>query len=125
MCTNKYSIDALIGVYVSSIVNEVIRTISNLFIFLTKRFRMHKNTSQTKTNYQNKIRQTKNSKGWKRVEIVCFAFSCFFSTQTFFVKKIKRFEIAMTTSFKILLVCIYKHVYYICIYTQCIYLCLY
>ena len=34
----------------SSIVNEAIRTVSNLFIFFTKRLSAHKNTSQAKTN---------------------------------------------------------------------------
>ena len=37
--------------YISSIVNEVNRTLSSLFIFFTKRFRAHKNThKQTLTN---------------------------------------------------------------------------
>ena len=49
---------------ISSIVFEVIRTISSLFIiFRTKTFRAHKNTSQAKTNQQNKIKQTKNNRG--------------------------------------------------------------
>ena len=47
---------------VSRIVNEVIRTISNQFIF-TKRFHAYKNADQTQTNQQNKIKRTKNNKG--------------------------------------------------------------
>ena len=38
MHTNWFSIDWLIGVHISSIVNEVIRTISNQFISLWKDF---------------------------------------------------------------------------------------
>ena len=48
--------------YISSVVNEVIRIILNQFLF-TKRFRAHKNANQTKTNQQNKIKQTKKTKG--------------------------------------------------------------
>ena len=77
---------------ISSIVNEVIRTISSLFIyFCTKRFRAHKNMSQAKINEQNKIKRTKNSKGnnflrtktSKRVEIVCLRLSAFFAFKIF------------------------------------------
>ena len=35
---NKFSIGGLIGVHISNIVNEVIRTISSLLIFFTKIF---------------------------------------------------------------------------------------
>ena len=58
--TNRFSIGGLIGVHVSSIVFEVIRTVSSQFFF-TKRFcehKKHKNTSQVKTNQQNKNKRT-------------------------------------------------------------------
>ena len=70
----------------SSIVKEVIKTISSLFIYLlffTKRFCACKNANQAKTNQQNKSKQTKTTKDnynisrrktSKRVKIVCFAF---------------------------------------------------
>ena len=38
MRTNKFSIGELIEVHVSSIVNEVIRTILSLYVFLQKKF---------------------------------------------------------------------------------------
>ena len=44
----------------SSIVNKVIRTISSMFIFLTKKIWPHENANQTKIN---KIKRTKNNKG--------------------------------------------------------------
>ena len=68
MCRNKFSIGGLMGVHVSSIVNGVIRTVSNQFIYLfiylffAKKFHVYKNANQTKTNLENKIKRTKNSK---------------------------------------------------------------
>ena len=48
----------------SSIVNEVIRAISNLFFFfLQKDFERKRKHQQAKINQQNKIKQTLNSKG--------------------------------------------------------------
>ena len=47
---NKFSIGGLIGVHISNIVNEVIRTISSLLIFFTKIFwtqKMYQNAKQT------------------------------------------------------------------------------
>ena len=85
----------LIGVHVSSIVNEAINTISSQF---TKRFWIHKNANQTKASQQNKNKRTKKTKGKnfshrktsKRVKIVCFAF-------------LKKIGIALIASFTILL----------------------
>ena len=62
MRTNKFSADGLIGVHVSSIVYEAIRTVSSLFIFFIKKFETHKNMPQAKTNQQNKNKQTLNNK---------------------------------------------------------------
>ena len=64
MCTNKLSIGGLIGVRVSSIVNEAIRKISNLliFFFLQKSLNVKKH-SQAKINQQSKIKKIPNNKG--------------------------------------------------------------
>ena len=80
----------------SSIVNEVIRTILNLF-FTKRFFYMYKNTNQTKTNQQNKIKQTKNNKGnnfssiktSKRGQIGWFWFNLHFVCRKSFRKRRK------------------------------------
>ena len=46
----------------SSIVNEVIRTISSQPIFLKKRFCGHKNANQAKTNLQNQKQANKKQR---------------------------------------------------------------
>ena len=80
MRANKFSIGVLIGVQVSIIVNEVIRTISRQCIFFTKKFWVRKSANQTKTNQQNKTKRGKNNKNFsciktpKRGEIGYFAF---------------------------------------------------
>ena len=106
MCTNKLSIDWLIGVRVSSIVNEVIRPISNLliFFFLQKLLSVKKH-SQAKINQQNKIKKIPNNKGnifmsEKTSERVK---SVYFLSQNLSVKKINRFEIVLITTFTMLL----------------------
>ena len=57
MCTNKFSIGELIGVHVSSIVNEIIRAITSQFfvvVFLRKNFERKKHiTSQNQLRKQN------------------------------------------------------------------------
>ena len=93
----------------SSIVKEVIRTISAyllLLLFFTKRFWAHKNTSQankwTKNNKGNNFfARTKFS---ETLGVVCFAFWCFFYTKNFFVKKKKknRLEVVLIASLVIL-----------------------
>ena len=93
---------------IGSIVNEVIRTISSQAFY----FSFRKNFEKAKINKQNKNKQTLNNKGntktSKRAKVVCFAFWCFFYAQNFFVKKKKNWlEIVLTTSFTILLKCIY------------------
>ena len=55
MRTNKFSIGDLIGVHVSSIVNEVIRTISSQFFFLRKIFGRKKSTHKQKSTNKTKI----------------------------------------------------------------------
>ena len=92
----------LIEVHPSGI-NVVIRTISSLFIYLliffTKTFWLHKNINQTKTNYQNKNKQTLNNKG-----------NYFFCRKTskrgklFILSFLRKIEIALITSFTILLI---------------------
>ena len=67
MCTNKFLINGLIGVHVSSIVNEVIRTTLGLFILFyfflridferTKTQIKPKPTNKTKTNKQKQQKQ--------------------------------------------------------------------
>ena len=81
---------------IRSIVNEVIKTISNHFFFFTKKFWAYKNTSQAKTNQQIKNKQTKKTKvtflpakkllrGWKPFVCVLVLFVC----SKFFRKKKK------------------------------------
>ena len=62
MRTNKFSISRLRGVHVSSNINEVIRTILNLFIilFFTRRFHTHK--KRKKKNKKRKKRKKKHKK---------------------------------------------------------------
>ena len=55
MRLNNFSIGRLIGVHVSSIVNEVIRTILDLVIFLRKNFECIK--TQIKPKQQTKQKQ--------------------------------------------------------------------
>ena len=106
MCTNKFSICRLIGVHVSSIVNEVIRKISSQFIFFTKKLWTYKKVNQTKTNQQNENEQTlkhkdsnfSRTKTSKRLRVICFAFWCFLCKRNLFVKK-KIKKNCLTTSF--------------------------
>ena len=87
--------------------NDIIKTISSLFIFFYEKVLSVKKHSQAKINQQNKIKQTLNNKGnnfllvqtSKRLEVVCFTFWCFLCAQNLFVKKINRLEIALMTSF--------------------------
>ena len=75
----KFLIDGLIGVQVSSIINEVIRAIS--YFFKEKSWSI-KNAKHAKTNQQNKNKRIKNNK--KQIffvhkifyegKIACFAF---------------------------------------------------
>ena len=98
----------------SSIVNEAIRTILGLFIFffLRKDFERHKHVTSknqvTKQKWANKKQQRQqffaSTKISKRVKIICFLFWCFFSRAKSFCKK-NRPEIALITSFTILLTC--------------------
>ena len=85
----------------SSIVFEVIRAILGQFIiFFYEKTSATQKRKSSKNNLQNKIKQTKNNKGnnfsgtrsSKRVKIVCFAFSCFFSAPKCFVKKNKQIQ---------------------------------
>ena len=80
----------------SSIVNEVIKTISNQFIifFLRKDFERTKTCYKQKPTNKSKISNQKNNKEqffaltktFKRVKIICFAFWCLFYLQNLFVK---------------------------------------
>ena len=70
-----------------------------LIFFLTKSFRAHKNTSQSKINQQNKNKLMLNSKGnnfsraYKPLGVTCFCAREIFSS-----KKISRLEIVLITS---------------------------
>ena len=98
MRTNKFSIGRLIGVHVSSIINEVIKTISSQFILFYKKIFAYKNANQTKHNQQ-KYKQTNKKqqrqqflrrKTSKRGKIGYFAF-------------LKKIETVLIASFTILL----------------------
>ena len=54
MHANKFSIGLLKGVYISSIVNEAIKTISSLFIIFRKHFAAQKNAKQAKATNKTK-----------------------------------------------------------------------
>ena len=63
MRTNKFSIGGLIGVHVSSMVNEVIRTIENQFtIFLRKDFARAKTQIKPKPAKKIKLIEQKTTK---------------------------------------------------------------
>ena len=83
------------GIY-SSIVNEVIGTISSKFIFLRKDFECKKRKSnQKQLTKQKQAKKTKQkrqqvfacTKIAKRVKVVCFGFWCFFMLKIFLQKK--------------------------------------
>ena len=90
MRTNKFSIGGLIGLHVSSVVFEVIRTISSLFIIfvvvcekiLSPQKRKSNQSQLTKQTQENKKQQKQHvfarTKTSKRVKVVCFVFWCFF-----------------------------------------------
>ena len=62
MRTNKFSIGVLIGVQVSIIVNEVIRTISSQCIFFTKKFGRTKTQIRPKPTNKTKLSEKKTTK---------------------------------------------------------------
>ena len=83
-------------VHLSSIVNEVIETISSLFIFFKEKILSEKETqNKQKATNKIKIREQKPTKAiifcaqklYKSGKIVCFASDTFFPTQNFFLKK--------------------------------------
>ena len=85
------------GIY-SSIVNEVIGTISSKFIFLRKDFECKKRKSNkkqlTKQKQAKKTKQKRQqvfacTKIAKRVKVVCFGFWCFFMLKIFLQKNLK------------------------------------
>ena len=59
MCRNKFWIGGLIGVHVSSIVNEVIRTILSLFIFF---YRKILSAQKLKSNQNQQTKQKQANK---------------------------------------------------------------
>ena len=82
------------GIY-SSIVNEVIGTISSKFIFLRKDFECKKcKSNQKQLTKQKEAKKTKQkrqqvfacTKIAKRVKVVCFGFWCFFMLKIFLLK---------------------------------------
>ena len=91
MRTNKFLIDGLIGVHVSSIVHEVIRTIS---IFLQKIFKRTKTLTKPKPTNKIKLSKQKGTKAiiiraQKRLrgrKLFVLRFGAFFYAQNFFVK---------------------------------------
>ena len=109
MRTNKPSKDGLIGVHVSSMVNEVIRTISREFIFA-----LRKNSPNAPKLKTNDFHPLKSFCARKIVAFVVFCLLnfvllvgfdlwCVFYAQKFFVKEINCLGIALITSFTILL----------------------
>ena len=98
----------------SSIVNEVVRTISSLSLFFLRKYfectktrHKQKPTNKTKTSKHRRTKTTifTDTKTSKRVKIVCFALWYIFCVQNIFVKKINRLEIVLITSFTMLLMC--------------------
>ena len=78
---------------VSSIVNEAGRTISSQFIFFPKKFWAYKDTSQTKTNQQNK----------KRKATIFWAQKLLRGKKLFILHFLKKIEIVLIISVTILL----------------------
>ena len=114
MRTNKFSIDGLIGVYVSSIVFKVIRTIS---IFLRKTFELKK-ALKRKTNDFHPLRSFFACKRLLPLLFFCsllfilliFAFHVFFLRSNVFRKKgISWLKIVLITSNTILLWIIFSY----------------
>ena len=114
MRTNKFSIDGLIGVYVSSIVFKVIRTIS---IFLRKTFELKK-ALKRKTNDFHPFRSFFACKRLLPLLFFCsllfilliFAFHVFFLRSNVFRKKgISWLKIVLITSNTILLWIIFSY----------------
>ena len=106
MCTNKFLIDGLIGVHVSSIVYEVIRTISGQSIFF------HENILSVKKQQNPKQTTFILLEVFVRAKTCCL--DCFLLVgfgliyvsvcrRVFYKKKINWFEIVLITSYTILL----------------------
>ena len=68
MGTSKFSIGGLMGVHLSSIGNEVIKTISSQFIFFVKKFWAHK----TKSNQNQPPKQKQVNKKQQRQQFFAY-----------------------------------------------------
>ena len=121
MRINKFSINGLRRVHVSSNVNEAIKTSSNFFFFFfTRRFSHARKEHKTHISEQKQKRQhfyvhEKHLRGGK--SLVCLfaslwflCFLCFFVCLKFSrkKKKQKKFKIVLMVSFTLLLLLLYK-----------------
>ena len=96
----------------SNIVNEVIKTISNQFIFLLRNIFEHTKSSKTQTNDFHPLRSLCAHKNFLillffvRLFLICllvFACGVFLYAQNILVKKVNWLKIVLITSFTILL----------------------
>ena len=99
MRKNKFSIGWLIGVHVSSTVNEVIKTILSQFFFLRKNFKRTKTQIKSKPTNKTKLSKQKTTKATS----FC-AQKLLTGGKLVILHFLKKIEIVLMTSFTIILV---------------------